>query len=51
MVTCLISCSLLLSTTAHKQPGGTQDGGCVDEIFQQTLSKKDMLTFKHNEYY
>ena len=24
-------------TTAHEEPGGGQDGGCVDEVTQQTL--------------
>ena len=25
-------------TTAHEEPLGGQDGGCVDEVTQQTLS-------------
>ena len=28
-----------LMTTAHEEPGGGQDGGCVDEVTQETLSK------------
>ena len=45
-------CSLLVSfnlmfivliTTAHEESGGGQDGGCVDEVTQQALSKY-MLT-------
>ena len=42
---------IVLMTTAHEEPGGGQDGGCVDEVTQQTLSKWDMLVHKHNEYY
>ena len=38
---------IVLMTTAHHKPGGDQDGGCVDEATQQTLSKKD----NRNEYY
>ena len=40
-------------TTAHEEPGGGQDGGCVDEleVTQQTLSKWDMLVLKQNEYH
>ena len=30
---------IVLMTTAHEEPGGGQDGGCVDEVTQQTLSK------------
>ena len=33
---------IVLIATAHEEPGGGQDGGCVDEITQQTLSKSDM---------
>ena len=40
---------IVLMTTAHEEPGGGQDGGCVDEVTQQTLSK--YLICKHNEYY
>ena len=37
----IVSCNLfiVLMTTAHEEPGGGQDGGCVDEVTQQTLSK------------
>ena len=30
---------IVLITTALEEPGGGQDGGCVDEVTQQTLSK------------
>ena len=30
---------IVLMTTAHEEPGGGQDGGYVDEVIQQTLSK------------
>ena len=40
---------IVLMTTAHEEPGGGQDGGCVDEVTQQTLSKQDMLV--HKQYY
>ena len=43
---CVIAYSLMLMTTAHEEPGGGQDGGCVDEVTQQTLSKWDMLVHK-----
>ena len=40
---------IVLMTTAHEKPGGGQDGGCVDDVTQQSLSK--YLIHKHNEYY
>ena len=35
----ILSLFIVLMTTAHEEPGGGQDGGCVDEATQQTLSK------------
>ena len=40
---------IVLMTTAHEEPEGSQDGGCVDEVAQQTLSKQDMLA-GHTSY-
>ena len=40
---------IVLMTTAHEKPGGGQDGGCVDDVTQQSLSK--YLIHKHNEYH
>ena len=38
MVTSDVHC-IVLMTTAHEEPGGGQDRGCVDEVTQQALSK------------
>ena len=39
MHACINFIFIVLMTTAHEEPGGGQDGGCVDEVTQQTLSK------------